>query len=76
MSRMSKHSGCERRDALMEETQRQLLRLADLARAQGEALRNNQENVVMAIDKEVERTLGEKERSLGALREHKKEHGC
>jgi hypothetical protein len=30
----------------------------------------------MAIDKEIENTLGEKERALGALREHQREHGC
>jgi len=67
---------CPRRDELVEETQRTLLKLAELARHQAEALRSDADNLVMTLDMEIEKTLGHKERTLGALREHRKEHGC
>jgi hypothetical protein len=60
----------------VDETQRTLLRLAELARHQAEALRTGADNLIMALDKEIETTLGEKERTLGALQGHRKEHGC
>jgi hypothetical protein len=67
---------CSRRDELMDETQQTLMKLAELARHQAEALRTGSDNLVMALDKEIETTLGDKERTLGALREHRKEHLC
>ena len=30
----------------------------------------------MRLDKQLELTVGLKERSIGALRQHEKEHGC
>ena len=37
---------------------------------------NRNENLVSELDKLVENALGAKERALGALRQHRKEHGC
>jgi hypothetical protein len=31
---------------------------------------------MLAIDKEIETTIGEKERAMGALLEHRQAHGC
>jgi hypothetical protein len=73
---MSKPQACDERDGLIGKTEETLLKMADLAKNQAEALRNGNENVVMAIDKQIEMTLGDKERLLGALQEHRAEHGC
>jgi len=67
---------CQRRDELVAEVQSNLLRLAELARMEVTALESRHENVWMDLDRQIERTLGEKERSLGALKEHRSEHGC
>jgi len=73
---MNELAECPRREALVDETQEALMKLADLARRQAEALRAGSDNLVMAIDHEIENTLGAKERALGALREHRQQHGC
>jgi hypothetical protein len=67
---------CQRQQELIAETQSHLLRLSELSRAQAEALIHGSENLVMEIDQQIETTLGEKERALGALKEHRREHGC
>ena len=69
-------SPCPRQQELVAATQTCLMRLADLARHQAEALANGNENLVMALDHQIETVLGEKERSLGALHQHRSEHGC
>jgi hypothetical protein len=67
---------CQKQQELIVAAQRHLAKLADLARAQEQALNNRSENTWLAIDKEIETTIGEKERALGALRQHQEEHGC
>ena len=67
---------CPRQQEIMEELQEHLMRLAALAREEAEAVRTGSENLWMAIDKQIESELGEKERALGALKEHRREHGC
>ena len=67
---------CHRQQELIVEAQQHLVRLAELARMQAQALDNTSENLVMELDKQVENELGEKERAIGALREHRMEHGC
>jgi hypothetical protein len=67
---------CARQQQLMDEAQSCLVRIADLARAEAEALTNGTENIAMEIDRQIEHAIGEKERAIGALREHRKEHGC
>jgi hypothetical protein len=61
---------------LMDRVQTHLHRIADLSRATAEAVRNRNENLTRELDKQVENELGAKERALGALRQHRHEHGC
>ena len=67
---------CRKKQELMAEVQRQLVHLAELARAESAAIENLTGNTWIAIDKEIENTIGAKERAIGALREHNEEHGC
>ncbi len=53
-----------------------LTRLIELTTAQLEASREGRRGDVLRLDKELENTVGDKERALGALDEHRKEHGC
>ena len=71
---MDRH--CARRDELIAEVQGHLIRLAELARQEVELVAEGSNNAWRAVDKEIENVIGEKERSLGALVEHRKEHGC
>jgi hypothetical protein len=41
-----------------------------------ELFRSNDEDKYIHLDKELELTVGEKERAVGALRQHLKEHQC
>ena len=67
---------CSRQEMLIAETQQHLMHLADLARQESAAIASRDENLILALDREIENTLGLKERSLGALHEHRNEHGC
>ena len=69
-------SACLRQEELVTETQRHLIRLAELAKQESEAIASRNESLILALDQDIENTLGLKERSLGALHEHRKEHGC
>ena len=69
-------STCERQEELVAETQRHLIRLSELAKQESEAIASRNENLILALDQDIENTLGLKERALGALHEHRKEHGC
>ena len=53
-----------------------LERLEELIAQQLEAFRSNDQATFMRLDKELELTIGTKERAIGALREHSKEHGA
>jgi hypothetical protein len=61
---------------LMEEVRQTLSKLADLMQREREAVTSGSDEEMMAIDKDIEHKLGEKERQMGALRQHRKEHGC
>jgi hypothetical protein len=67
---------CLRQQELIRETQRHLIRLAELAKQESEAIASRNESLILALDQDIENTLGLKERALGALSEHRKEHGC
>jgi hypothetical protein len=41
-----------------------------------ELFRSGESDKYMHLDKELELTVGEKERAVGALRQHVKEHRC
>jgi hypothetical protein len=70
------HPPCVRQSELVKETQHHLIRLSELAKIESEAIASRDENLILAIDRDIENTLGLKERALGALHEHRKEHGC
>ncbi len=67
---------CPEKAKLIASTQAILERIARLATEQREALANEAENLVRTIDERIEHELGAKERALGALRQHRSEHGC
>jgi hypothetical protein len=67
---------CPRQQELIEKVQRHLLNISELARRIAEALANRNENTAAELDKQVDLELGLKERGMGALQEHRKEHGC
>lgn len=60
----------------MDEVQERLIALADLAREEAEAIRRQDDHAADEVDKRIEHMLGLKERAMGALREHAREHGC
>jgi hypothetical protein len=72
----AKPSPCLGQQELIEEVQRHLIRISELSRATAEALAAGSEGLALEIDKEVELELGMKERAMGALHQHRKEHGC
>jgi hypothetical protein len=55
---------------------RLLKQLNELRAHRREALANEAENTVRAIDAQIERCFGEMESALGAFYQHRKEHGC
>ena len=67
---------CIRQEELIAETQRHLVRLAELANQESEAISSRNEALILALDQDIENTLGLKERALGALHEHRSVHGC
>jgi hypothetical protein len=60
----------------MERAQGILLHLAELMHREREAIATESENTLLAIDHEIELAVGEKERAMGALRQHRQDHGC
>ena len=67
---------CTRQQELIEEVQRHLIRLSELAREEAGLIGSKDDTKWLAIDQEIERELGAKERCLGALREHRDQHDC
>jgi len=53
-----------------------LAHIVDLTKAQLDAFQENREGEMMRLDKELENAIGKKERAIGALREHRREHHC
>jgi cell division septum initiation protein DivIVA len=53
-----------------------LERLTNLTQAQLNAFRANDQATLMRLDKELENAIGEKERRIGAMRQHAREHKC
>ncbi len=53
-----------------------LLRLANVATVQAEMFRSGNDSEFVRLDKQIELIVGEKERAIGALRQHSKEHRC
>ena len=61
---------------LQHELQLTLQTLSDLTKAMLDAFRGNDRNAFARLDKELETTVGRKERVIGALRQHIKDHKC
>jgi len=53
-----------------------LAKLAELTSTHLTLFRERDHSGAMQIDKEIENTIGEKERAIGPLRQHLKEHKC
>lgn len=53
-----------------------LQRLAELTSAQLEAFQSHNQDEFARLDRELEQVVGEKERAIGAMRQHVLEHGC
>ncbi len=71
------HTGpCPEQQRLIDAVQERLIRIADLSRAAADAIANRNYNFAFELDREVEREIGAKERALGALRQHRADHGC
>jgi len=67
---------CPRQVELISKAQAHLIRISDLTRAIADALASGEEDRAADLDKQVDLELGLKERAMGALEEHRREHGC
>jgi cell division septum initiation protein DivIVA len=65
---------CKECDRLRGEVQDALARLTHLTTAQLNAFRSNDDATFMQLDKELESAVGTKERTIGAMRQHEREH--
>lgn len=67
---------CEEYDRLESRVEEALAQLARVTTLQLELFRSRNFPHVSRVDKELENMVGEKERAIGALRQHLKEHNC
>jgi hypothetical protein len=67
---------CDKYTELAGQVRAVLGKLVEITQAQQKAFLEKNQARFMQLDKELELTVGEKERIIGALREHQKEHGC
>ena len=72
----SEKRSCPQKQLLMQRVQESLVSLSELTRGAVDALKKEDRDTVRRLDNEIETKLGEKERNMGALREHEAEHGC
>jgi hypothetical protein len=68
--------GCIKKQELLAAVEAQLEIIAELARAEVVAIKGDTDNAWAEIDNQIELAIGKKERAIGGLREHRKEHGC
>jgi hypothetical protein len=69
-------SGCLEYDRLSSQLDEILKKLADTTTLQLEIFRSRKPGDFMRVDKELELLVGEKERRIGAIRQHADEHKC
>ena len=67
---------CKIRERLENVVQLHLRELASLATEEVEIVSTGDRARILEVDKRIENLIGEKERALGALNEHRSEHGC
>ena len=65
---------CKECERLRGEVQDVLARITQFTTAQLSAFRSDDNAAFMRLDKELEITMGAKERAIGALRQHEREH--
>ena len=68
------HTDCRRCTELYDATDEVLTKIREITSRQLEALRANDFKQLMLLDKQLELTVGEKERLFGANREHEQSH--
>lgn len=73
---MTETSSCAEYDRLTSGVENVLGNLAQLTTLILDLFRAGDFSACRKLDKELELTVGEKERSIGALRQHMKEHKC
>jgi hypothetical protein len=67
---------CNERAKLEGQANSVLEKLVRLTNAQLEVFQARNHAEFMRLDRELELTVGEKERTIGAVRQHIQEHGC
>ena len=67
---------CAEYDRLSSQVAQTLTKLSQLTIKQADLLQSGDFNGCKVLDREVELTLGEKERGIGALGQHMTEHKC
>jgi len=67
---------CAEHDRLRSDVENVLVNLAQVTMLLLELFRADDSEKYLHLDKELELTFGEKERAVGALRQHIKEHKC
>jgi hypothetical protein len=67
---------CAEYARLQAEVKAVLEALATLTTQQLDAFQKHEQSRFMQLDKELENTVGLKERSIGALRQHVRDHKC
>jgi hypothetical protein len=67
---------CQEFERIRAHVETVLSKLAQVSTLLLELFRANDLSGVHRLDKELELAVGEKERSIGALRQHVKEHNC
>ncbi len=67
---------CSTRAELAAEVESVLQEIVDLTTQQLDHFRAGTHTVMMDLDRKLENAIGKKERAIGALREHTREHKC
>jgi fructose-1,6-bisphosphatase/inositol monophosphatase family enzyme len=61
---------------LMDKVQSILAKLVELGQTEQDAFKREDHDRMEEIDRNIEQTIGEKERAIGAYKQHVAEHGC
>jgi hypothetical protein len=67
---------CAERRELERRVEEILRKLAALAAEEADLVTAGDQPKIDIVDEDIEATLGEKERAIGALKQHRSHHGC
>jgi ElaB/YqjD/DUF883 family membrane-anchored ribosome-binding protein len=70
------NQSCPEYDRLHDEVTEVLRKVAEIATAQVETFRAKDRESFTKLDKELELTVGQKERTIGGFSQHCKDHNC